>query len=137
MSAAGSEAEGRVRMDKWLWAARFYKTRRLATEACDAGHIRVGDLLAKPGRAVNVGEVITIAKEALRWEVRVQALSAQRGPAAKAQLLYAELEESKKRREDEIARRKAAAAVGPELKGRPTKRDRRDILRYLGRDEEG
>jgi ribosome-associated heat shock protein Hsp15 len=131
------EARERVRMDKWLWAARFYKTRRLATEACDAGHIRVGENDAKPGRAVNVGEVILIVKEALKWEVRVLALSAQRGPAAKAQLLYTELDESKKRRDDEIARRKAAAAVGPELKGRPTKRDRRDMLRYRGRDDEG
>lgn len=123
----------RVRVDKWLWAARFFKTRRIAAEACEAGRIKIGDQALRAGRSVNLGERIDITRDNLVYEVLVLALSARRGPATEAQKLYRETDEGRARREAEQARRKAEALAGPAVKGRPTKRDRRDIERYLRR----
>ena len=125
----------RVRLDKWLWAARFFKTRRLAMEACDAGRVKIGEQVLRPGRSVNLGEHITLTRDQLAWEIIVLGLSARRGPAPEAQKLYRETEEGRVKREEEQARRKAAAVAGPVLKGRPTKRDRRDIDKYVERYE--
>ncbi len=126
---------GRTRLDKWLWAARFYKTRRLAIEACTSGKVKIGDQVLKPGRNVNLGEKIAVTREQLVWEIVVTALSIRRGPATEAVKLYRETEEGRVAREAEIGQRKLAFSEGGALKGRPTKRDRRDIQRYRGRNE--
>jgi ribosome-associated heat shock protein Hsp15 len=130
--------ETRVRMDKWLWAARFFKTRRLAIEACDRGHVKIGEHAVKPSRAVHVGELLRISKEGLTYDVTVVALSARRGPATEAAKLYSESEASRKAREEEIALRRAAREAGPVMKGRPTKRARRALIHYFakGRTDE-
>lgn len=136
MSSPRDQDEGsdeRTRLDKWLWAARFYKTRRLATEACDGGKVRIGDQELKPGRAVRVGERITIVIEQLAFVVDVLGLSSRRGPASEARLLYRETEEGRVERERAIAERKANHAGGPPVRGRPTKRDRRTIAKFVGR----
>ncbi len=127
-----TDASGRVRLDKWLWAARFFKTRRLALEACEAGKVRLGDQTLKPGRSVNVGERISVGRADLVWEIVVTALSARRGPAPEAQKLYRETDEGRAKREAEMERRKIAAAQGPAPKGRPTKKNRRHFERYFG-----
>lgn len=126
------EKGGRVRLDKWLWASRFFKTRRLALEACEAGHVKIGDQSLKPGRNVNVGERLSIVRAELVWDVVVTALSLKRGPAPEAQKLYRETDEGRAKREAEIERRKLAAVGGPAPKGRPTKRNRRHFDRYFG-----
>jgi ribosome-associated heat shock protein Hsp15 len=123
----------KVRMDKWLWAARFFKTRRLALEACDAGHVKVGDQVVKPGRTVRVGEAYRVVKEGLAFDIVVMALSARRGPASEAVKLYTETEDGKRAREAAIAERRAAALAGPMPKGRPTKRNRRALIHYFAR----
>ena len=123
---------GRVRLDKWLWAARFFKTRALAMEALDKGRVAVGGLPAKPSREVHLGDLIEVRQGAgLVRTVRVLGLSDVRGPAPVAQALYEETPDS-------VAQREAAAelrrmGVEPALAqaaGRPTKRDRRDIQRW-------
>jgi ribosome-associated heat shock protein Hsp15 len=124
-------AQPRVRIDKWLWAARFYKTRGLASEAVEAGQVRVGDERIKPARGVHVGERITVRKSGLAWHVEVTALAERRGSATEAAKLYRETAESVAAREEELARRRAAAAADPRLSGRPTKRDRRKLEDFL------
>ena len=121
----------RVRFDKWLWAARFYKTRTLAARAIDAGQARVGDERVKPSHAVRVGERVTVRRQRLVWEVDVIALSERRGGAADAALLYRESAESVATRERAIAERQAALAAQTRFTGRPTKRDRRKLEDFL------
>lgn len=121
-----------MRIDKWLWAARFYKTRSLAAKAVDAGHVRVNGAAAKPARAVQPGDEIILRKEGLEWTVEVRASARQRGPAAEAALLYREGEDSRARRDAEIAKRKVQLHPAAEIKGRPTKKDRRLIHRFTG-----
>jgi ribosome-associated heat shock protein Hsp15 len=117
----------RVRLDKWLWAARFFKTRGLAAEAIQGGRVHVGRARAKPAREVRVGDVLEITAGQTSWTVEVRALSDRRGPASEAALLYAETAESRERRERLAAERRAAPTPGAEFQGRPTKRDRRRI----------
>jgi ribosome-associated heat shock protein Hsp15 len=119
-----------VRLDKWLWAARFFKTRALAAEAIDKGHVDVNDEKAKRSRAVHAGDRITVRRPPFEQRVVVVALSDQRGPASVAATLYEETAESKARRELTAAQLRAA---GPVADGRPTKRDRREIDRWRGR----
>lgn len=121
----------RARFDKWLWAARFYKTRSLAAQAIEAGQARSDGERVKTSHLVKPGERIVLRREGLLWNVVVLALSDRRGGAADAAKLYAEAPESKATRESEIARRKAAAAGNPILDGRPTKRDRRKLQQFL------
>lgn len=131
MSDAGHS--GRVRLDKWLWAARFFKTRALAAEAIDAGRVEVNDDRAKRSRLVSVGDRIRIRKPPFEQVVDVRALSEQRGPAPVAAALYDETEESRDGREKLAAHLKA---LGPPVfreKGRPTKKERRDIDRWKRR----
>lgn len=128
---AGAETGARLRLDKWLWAARFYKTRTLATAAVEAGQVRVGDERVKPARALRVGERVTVRKDGLAWDVEVTALAERRGSAADAALLYRETEASAKARDEEIARRRAERAGAPKFDGRPTKRDRRRLEDFL------
>ena len=123
--------ESRIRLDKWLWAARFYKTRTLAAQAVDAGQVRVGGERVKTAHAVRAGERLSIRKSGYVWEVTVVALSDKRGGAADAALLYKEDEASVAAREELAAQRKAAAEASPRFAGRPTKRQRRKLEDFL------
>ena len=121
-----------VRFDKWLWAARFYKTRTLASQAIEAGQARLGGDRVKPAHAVRVGESISIRKSGgFAWEVTVTALSDRRGGAAEAALLYRESEESIAAREELARRKRAAFEANPRYTGRPTKRQRRKLEDFL------
>jgi ribosome-associated heat shock protein Hsp15 len=126
----GSDGErARQRVDKWLWAARFYKTRSLAAQAVEAGRARVNGERVKPSRDVKPGDEVLVRAGELEWKVKVRALAARRGPAAEAAQLYVEGEDSRARRETMIAMRKS----GPQPvahEGRPTKRDRRLLERF-------
>jgi ribosome-associated heat shock protein Hsp15 len=124
-----------VRLDKWLWAARFFRTRSLAQAAINGGKVKVGGERVKPAKAVAPGDEVSIRIGELEWRVVVKALSAQRGPAEAARKLYEEDEASRARRAAQVADRRAQAAVWGERKGRPTKRDRRRIERVFSRDE--
>lgn len=129
-SKAESAAE-RVRFDKWLWAARFYRTRSLAAQAIEAGQARIDDVRVKPSHMVKAGQHVLLRRSALLWKVTVVAVTEKRGGAPAAALLYTEDAESRAAREAEIARRKAAAATQPTSESRPTKRDRRKLQEYL------
>ena len=121
-----------LRIDKWLWAARFFKTRSLAAKALDGGKVRVNGESAKPARALKVGDEIAIRIGDLEWVVDVRALSRSRGPASQAALLYEEHADSRARREAAIAARKTHRHPAADVKGRPTKKDRRLIHRFTG-----
>jgi len=114
-----------VRIDKWLWAARFFKTRSLAAAAVQAGKVRVDGERIKPARMLAGGELLAIDNGAETWEVTVAGLSGQRGPAPVARLLYVETAAGSARRQAEAERRRLFREPAAELKGRPTKRDRR------------
>lgn len=114
-----------LRIDKWLWAARFFKTRSLAADAIDRGRVRVAHDRVKPAHALKCGEVLQIDNGATEWEVVVLGLSGVRGSAVVAQKLYAETEKSLLRRQQQAEQRKFFQEPGLGLKGRPTKRDRR------------
>lgn len=116
-----------VRLDKWLWAARFFKTRSLATDAVDGGKVRLGGERIKPARGVKPGDLLDIDNGSTRWEVVVLALSDKRGSATVAQTLYRETEDSIARRQQLAEERKYFQEPGSAIKGRPTKRDRRRI----------
>ena len=121
-----------VRIDKWLWAARFFKTRSLATDAVSGGKIRLNDLPTKPSRDVKIGDRLDIFNGETRWQVVVQALAEKRGPASEARQLYAEKPESIAAREAEQLKRKFTHEPAAEIHGRPTKRDRRALGRFSG-----
>jgi ribosome-associated heat shock protein Hsp15 len=121
-----------VRIDKWLWAARFFKTRALASKACDLGRIHSNEIEAKPARDVRVGDMLRIKNEGGEFHVEVLQLSEIRGPAAIAQTLYRETEASKEKRQREAAERKAMQEYAPPPEGRPSKRDRRRIIQFRG-----
>ena len=125
--------DGRVRLDKWLWAARFFKTRALAAEAVEGGKVQVNGDRPKRARPVQVGDEIRIRLGPYEHTVSVQALSGRRGPAAEAAGLYEETAASRTAREAVGIQLKSLHAVfGPD-KGRPTKKDRREIQRLKGR----
>jgi ribosome-associated heat shock protein Hsp15 len=117
----------RVRIDKWLWAARFYKTRSLALDAIALGRVRIEGERIKPAREARVGDRVEIIQGETRTVVLIQALSAARGPATAARLLYAETAESLARRERQSQVRRYGAEPAATLQGRPTKRDRRRL----------
>jgi ribosome-associated heat shock protein Hsp15 len=129
MPAADTAA--RCRFDKWLWAARFYRTRALAAAAIDAGQARLNASRVKPAHGVRAGDAVSLRKGAFGWAVRVVAVAERRGSAAEASRLYAEDEASRAARELEIEQRRAAASPTPERPGRPTKRDRRRLEDFL------
>ena len=118
-----------VRLDKFLWAARFFKTRALAAEAIDTGRVSVNGEKAKPAKTVRVGDALAIRRPPYENVVLVRALSDRRGSAPEAQALYEETAESRARREQISAEMKAAGP--PVFKGRPTKKTRRDYLKWL------
>jgi ribosome-associated heat shock protein Hsp15 len=122
----------RMRLDKWLWAARFYKTRQLANEAIENGRVKVDGARVKPAREVKPGDRLELRLGESDWTLTVRALSMQRGPAPQARTLYEEDADSRMRREREQAERRLVANPAAALKGRPTKRDRSQIHRFTG-----
>ena len=125
------ETAQRLRIDKWLWAARFFKTRSLAQDAVEAGRVKLGGDRVKPSREVKPGDELVIQVGDLTWSVTVMGISNQRGPAPVARQLYREGAESEASRQQQIASRQWQADPGSAIKGRPTKRDRRLIHRFL------
>ena len=123
----------RVRMDKWLWAARFFKTRALAARACELGRIKSNELPAKPARDVRAGDRLHIKNDGGEFEIDVLLLSEMRGPAAQAQTLYRETESSREQRLKLAEERKAMQNFEGLREGRPSKRDRRALNRFRGR----
>lgn len=116
-----------VRIDKWLWAARFFKTRSLATDAVGGGKVKLNGVPAKPAREVKVGDRLDVSNGESRWQVTVLGLSEKRGPASEARLLYEETPDSIAAREAEQLRRKFTHEPAADIHGRPTKRDRRRL----------
>lgn len=122
----------RLRIDKWLWAARFFKTRALASDAVDGGKVHLNDARVKPAKTIHLGDTLQISIGQIEYIVIVRGLSARRGPASEAVKLYEETEASRIKREALAAQLKVQSVPGAELKGRPTKRDRRLIHRFKG-----
>jgi ribosome-associated heat shock protein Hsp15 len=122
-----------VRIDKWLWAARFFKTRALAARACELSRIHSNGQPAKPAREVHTGNMLRITNEGGDYEVEVLLLSDTRGPASVAQTLYRETEASRELRQKAAAERKAMRQFEELPAGRPSKRDRRHIIQFRGR----
>jgi ribosome-associated heat shock protein Hsp15 len=120
-----------TRIDKWLWAARFFKTRELASKACEMGRVSSNGVRAKPAREVRIGDKLQIRNEAAEWEIEVLALSQQRGPAAVAQALYRETEASAELRRKAAEERRLAGPIDFSPPKRPTKRDRRLIHSFV------
>ena len=122
-----------VRMDKWLWAARFFKTRSLAARACDLGRVQSNGQFAKPAREVRVGDMLQVTNGGGDFQVEVLLLSEIRGPASVAQTLYRETEASREQRMKVSAERKAMKQFEQLPAGRPSKHDRRKIIQLRGR----
>ncbi|MGD0469674.1 MAG: RNA-binding S4 domain-containing protein [Terriglobales bacterium] len=122
-----------VRMDKWLWAARFFKTRALAARACDLGRIQSNGQPAKAARDVRIGDMLRVTNDGGDFQVEVLLLSEVRGPASVAQTLYRETEASRELRMKVAAERKAMKQFEELPAGRPSKRDRQKIIQFRGR----
>jgi ribosome-associated heat shock protein Hsp15 len=122
-----------LRIDKWLWAARFFKTRALAARACDLGRIQSNGQPAKPAREVHIGDMLRVTNEGGDFQVEVLALSEVRGPASVAQTLYRETEGSREMRLKVAAEHKAMRQFEQLPAGRPSKRDRGKIIKFRGR----
>jgi ribosome-associated heat shock protein Hsp15 len=120
-------------MDKWLWAARFFKTRSLAARACELGRIESNGLPAKPAREVRVGDMLQVKNDSGEFQVEVLVLSDMRGPAAVAQMLYRETEASQAQRLKLAEERKMMPYFESLPPGKPSKRDRRKLERFRGR----
>jgi len=132
MTYSKTDTAEKLRIDKWLWAARFFKTRALAADAVESGKVLLDDARVKPAKAMAIGDRLDIRIGQYRYEIEVLGLSDRRGPAPEAQRLYRESEESRQRRETIAEQNKLLPQ--PHFKGRPTKRDRREIER-LRQDE--
>lgn len=131
-----SQDSSKLRLDKWLWAARFYKTRALATEAIQGGHVHLNQTRVKPSRNVQVGDTLSIRKGTYEFVVEVLALSSRRGPAGEAQKLYHENEDSRKKREALAEQHRLLAANQPRVQGKPDKRARRQIIRFTNKNRD-
>ncbi|SFM43421.1 heat shock protein Hsp15 [Ectothiorhodospira mobilis] len=123
-----------LRIDKWLWAARFFKTRALAAEAVGGGHVHVNGTRVKPSRPLRVGDRLRITRSGLTWEVEVRALLDKRRPAAEAQQLYEETPQSRRAREEAAEARRLARLAAPQTEHRPDRRDRHRIRRFMGKE---
>jgi ribosome-associated heat shock protein Hsp15 len=126
--------DGRVRIDKWLWAARFFKTRSLAADAIAGGKVQVNGERVKRARALQIGDEVRIRLGPYEHQVVVRELSDRRGPAAQAAVLYEEKDSSRAAREALALQLKSVHAIFAPERGRPTKKDRRDIRRFKGRE---
>jgi ribosome-associated heat shock protein Hsp15 len=122
-----------VRIDKWLWAARFFKTRALAAKACQLGRILANGQPVKPAREIRAGEMLRVTNDGGEFEIEILGLSDVRGPAAVAQTLYRETELSRELRAKVAAERKAMHQFEQLPAGRPSKRERRRIIQFRGR----
>lgn len=129
----GAGSDGTVRIDRWLWAARLFKTRSLAAEAVKGGRVEVNGQRVKPAKELRTGDALEVTLGQTRLGLVVRALSERRGPATEAARLYEETEESRAERERRRAERRLAAAPQPQPAGRPTKRDRRRFEAARGR----
>lgn len=129
-----AEKEEKVRIDKWLWAARFFKTRSMATKAVSGGHVHVNGSRVKPARYVHMGDTMTIRRGHVEFEVVVLGLSDRRGPAAQARKLYEETDESVAQREKSAHERRLLKPFDKAPDRKPDKRDRRKIRKFLRRD---
>ena len=127
-----NDSTDRLRIDKWLWAARFFKPRSLAAQAVEGARVRVDGERVKPAKELKLGDVVTVQVGEFEWVVAVRALAARRGPAAEARGLYVEEAASRVRREAIAAARKLEPEPGFGLRGRPTKRDRRMLRKLTG-----
>ena len=127
MNTANRQPPATLRIDKWLWAARFYKTRALAVAAVHAGHVKLNGHTVKPARDLRVGDTLELALGDVLWTVVVAGINEQRRPASEAQQLYAETEASRAQREAAREARRLAPTPGSDLRGRPTKKARRQI----------
>ncbi len=124
-----------MRLDKWLWAARFFKTRQLAIEAINGGKVHLNGQRTKPGKTVSVGSRLTIHKESLEWQIEVRELPKQRRPASEAVHFYLEDESSRLKRQQQIEEQRLLRAAAPRpAPGKPSKRDRRLIHSFTGKD---
>ena len=124
--------DNNARIDKWLWAARFFKTRSMASDAVDRGRVRIAGEPVKPARAVKLKDKISIDNGSDRWEIVVLGISDKRGAAPIARTLYSETEESIQRRDNDSEAKRLFPEPGSTIKGRPTKRDRRAISKASG-----
>ncbi len=122
-------APATVRLDRWLWVARFFKTRSLAQGAVEGGHIKLDGERVKPARALKAGDRLEIRIGAYEWRITVQGLSVRRGPASTARLLYAESEESRLARQEKVSENRTQRGPSAAVQGRPTKRNRRHLDR--------
>jgi len=127
------EANEEIRLDKWLWAARFFKTRSRATEAIGGGKIDINGERAKPSRIVRLGDRLNIRRGFYEWAIVVKDVSRLRGPAPQAQLLYEETEDSRQKREATAAQMRFERGVEFDAPRRPSKRDRREIAKFTRR----
>jgi ribosome-associated heat shock protein Hsp15 len=128
-NSISTPCSSKLRIDKWLWAARFFKTRSLAIDAIDCGKVLLNEVRVKPAKTIAIGDLLSIRLGPYLFEVEVLALSDKRGPAPQAQKLYRETEAGRLKREA-LAEEIKAQPKPSELKGRPTKRDRREIERF-------
>jgi ribosome-associated heat shock protein Hsp15 len=130
MNEQGDRDTGTIRLDKWLWAARFFKTRSLAAEAIGGGKVEISGTRPKPNRSVRPGDELTIRRGSYEWTVIVRGVARLRGPASDASALYEETEASRRKREAIAAQMKLERPPAFEQSGRPTKKDRRAIARW-------
>ncbi len=124
---------GSIRLDKWLWAARFFKTRSLAAEAISGGKVHLNGARVKPAKAVSIGDELSIRRGEEKFTVTVLDLSARRGPAAIASQLYKESEESRSSREQDRELRRLQTTLNPHPTTRPSKKERRQIHRFISK----
>lgn len=128
-----SDSLSRMRLDKWLWAARFYKTRGLAAEAINGGHVKLNGQRAKPGARLQIGDRLSVRKQSLDFVVTIEQLALKRGSSSVAQQLYSEDAASRQQREAEMAARREQAYMNPRPKRKPNKRERGRIIRFVNK----
>ena len=136
MSSVSGDPGPSMRLDKWLWAARFFKTRQLAVEAINGGKVQVNGQRTKPGKTVQAGTQMIVHKGSLEWALTVKAVAKQRRPASEAVLLYEESEDSRLRRQGLVRQRRESGDTLTGIPGRPNKRDRRMIQRFTRLSED-
>ena len=123
-----------MRLDKWLWAARFFKTRSLAQQAIESGRVTLNEQRIKPAHALKISDFVSVRVGELTWRIQVRELSERRGPAEQARKLYDETPESRAERERRMDLRRWSPEPAAEIKGRPTKRDRRQLDEFTSDD---
>ena len=136
MTSTGFDPDASIRLDKWLWSARFFKTRQLAVEAINGGKVQVNGRRTKPGKTVQAGSRLIVHKGSLEWDLTVKGISKQRRPASEAAVLYEESEDSRLRRQELVRQRRESGDSMQDAKTKPNKRDRRMIQRFVRKSED-